>query len=81
MLACLVSRDTTHPRPTPSFKERDVVGEIAPTQTEAAGEAPLADNEAQRQHEESTYASHDVGDGHQGRLVCLRYVVATVLQV
>lgn len=48
---------------------------------EAAGEAPLAHHETQRQHEESADSRHDVGDGHKSGLICLRDVVATVLQV
>lgn len=48
---------------------------------EAAGEAPLAHHETQRQHEESAYSCHYVGNGHQRGLVRLRDVVAAVLQV
>lgn len=48
---------------------------------EAAGEAPLAHHETQRQHEESADSRHDVGDGHKSGLVRLRDVVAAVLQV
>lgn len=48
---------------------------------EAAGEAPLAHHETKRQHEESADSRHDVGDGHKRGLVCLRDVVAAVLQV
>lgn len=47
----------------------------------AAGEAPLTHHETQWQHKEGTDSRHDVGDGHQRGLVCLRYVVAAVLQV
>lgn len=48
---------------------------------QAAGKAPLAHHETQRQHEESADARHDVGDGHKGGLVRLGDVVAAVLQV
>lgn len=48
---------------------------------EAANKAPLTHHETQRQHEERADPCHDVGDGHQRGLVCLRDVVATVLQV
>lgn len=48
---------------------------------EAAGEAPLAHHETQRQHEESADSRHDVGDGHESGFICLRDVVAAVLQV
>lgn len=48
---------------------------------EAAGEAPLAHHETQRQHEESADSRHDVGDGHESGLVRLWDVVAAVLQV
>lgn len=48
---------------------------------EAAGEAPLAHHQTERQHEQSTDPSHDVGDGHQSGLVRLWDVVATFFQV
>lgn len=48
---------------------------------DAAGEAPLAHHETQRQHEESADARHYVGDGHESGLVRLRDVVAAVLEV
>lgn len=48
---------------------------------EAAGEAPLAHHEAERQHEQSADTRHDVGDGHESGLVRLGDVVTAVLQV
>lgn len=48
---------------------------------EAAGEAPLAHHETQWQHKEGADSCHDVSNGHECGLVCLRYVVAAVFQV
>lgn len=68
------------PSPPPSLEERYVVSKV-PVRVEAAGEAPLAHHETQRQHEEGADSRHDVGDGHESGLVRLRDVVAAVLQV
>lgn len=64
----------------PSLEEGYVISKV-PVGAEAASEAPLAHHETQRQHEEGADARHDVGDGHERRLVRLGDVVAAVLQV
>lgn len=48
---------------------------------QAAEAAPLAHHEAEWQHEEGTDGGHDIGYGHEGWLVCLWDVVATVHHV
>lgn len=48
---------------------------------QAAGKTPLAHHEAEGQHEEGADSRHDIGDGHEGGLVCLGHVVAAVLQL
>lgn len=80
LFKCRPLRLLLSPSSPPSLKERYVVSKV-PVWVEAAGEAPLAHHETQRQHEESADSRHDVGDGHESGLVCLRDVVAAVLQV
>lgn len=64
-----------------SLQQGDVISKVIVLMAQAAEAAPLAHHEAERQHEEGADGRHDVGYGHEGRLVCLWDVVATVFHV
>lgn len=64
-----------------SFQQGDVICKVIMLMAEAAEAAPLTHHEAEWQHEEGADGSHDIGDGHEGRFVCLWNVVATVFHV
>lgn len=64
-----------------SLQQGDVIRKVIVLVAQAAEAAPLAHHEAERQHEEGTDGGHDVGYGHEGGLICLGDVVATVFHV
>lgn len=64
-----------------SLQQGDVISKVVVLMAQAAEAAPLAHHQAEGQHEESTDGGHDVGYGHEGRLIRLWDVVATVFHV
>ena len=64
-----------------SLQQGDVISKVVVLAPQAAEAAPLAHHQAEGQHEERADGGHDVGYGHEGRLIRLWDVVATVFHV
>lgn len=65
----------------PSLEQGDVISKVVVLLAQTTEAPPLAQHEAERQHEEGADGGHDIGDGHESGLVSLWNVVATVLHV